>query len=283
MFPRRSTLILASAVAATILPSAAEASQLIDRNATGVHLQTSGGTALLSYSAGGRHWVLATGAINATAPTMSRPQVAFRLHRSISPLAFKGTCTHYRGPALTNLVAACTASDGSYWAVQSWQKALPNFAGAPSAFQAMPELHLSHWRGPTAVLTLAADWSYAGKFQHLFGTLSYAGKPVHGFRTTRYGSPLDTYGRNIYLDVKGSPYGNGWKRENSFVAHNPAGDFCYDLTHGSATEFRATVIGPGVTPDVSVTTWSPGAYDVQKDQAANTKQAVFADRLCRPN
>src|SRR5581483_4305722 len=51
--------------------------------------------------------------------------------------------------------------------------------------------------------------------------LTYDGPPVHGYGTTQRGAPTDGFGRLIYLDTYNSVYGEGWRRENSFVAHNP--------------------------------------------------------------
>ena len=59
--------------------------------------------------------------------------------------------------------------------------------------------------------------------------------------------------RLIYLDTFNSVYGQGWRRDNSFVSHNPTGAFCsgfypFDSTNGGyvyppgPTAFR----GPGV-------------------------------------
>ena len=84
----------------------------------------------------------------------------------------------------------------------------------------------------------------------------YDGNPVFGFQSTPGGNPLDTFGRNIYVDTFDSAYGTGWKRENSFLTHTGTGAFCYSVNpHGShpagkGTSYRATVEGPGVTPDV---------------------------------
>jgi hypothetical protein len=39
--------------------------------------------------------------------------------------------------------------------------------------------------------------------------------------------PLDSFGRNIYVDTFSSPYGAGWKRDNRFLTHNAKGSFCY--------------------------------------------------------
>ena len=43
------------------------------------------------------------------------------------------TCPKYTGPALAWSVAACTAPDGSYWAVQEWQRQLPDYGVTPTA------------------------------------------------------------------------------------------------------------------------------------------------------
>src|SRR5690348_8035437 len=81
MRPRWIVLALLLAAAA---PASAQASQLIDRNATGVRLEVSrAGQALLTYRVHGstRH-VLAWKGINAVAPTAGRKQVAFKLDYS---------------------------------------------------------------------------------------------------------------------------------------------------------------------------------------------------------
>jgi hypothetical protein len=278
-------------VAAASLPTAAYGSTLIDRAAKNVRLEASrNGVALLSYRArGAKRYVRAWGAINAIAPTTKRKQVDFRLRRSLARTPFRNACK----PAhvlLPHVVTACKAPDGSYWAVQSWQRMLPNFGARPTAFQKLPELRLSHWSGDPAVLMLRADWSYGGRFEHIYGNLTYRGQPVHGFRSTRLGSPLDTFGRNIYLDTFGSGYGAGWKRENSFLAHKPLGVFCYDLVphdgrSSAGMAYRATAVGPGATPDVGAYIPSPGKYDAKQDALANADLMKIAagDRLCRPS
>ena len=91
------------------------------------------------------------------------------------------TCPAYTGPALVNLVAACTAPDGSYWAVQSWDRDLPDYGVSADVAESQIEVHLSHWTGSTlAVLTVHADWSYAGRWNHLWGTYTYDGLGVYG-------------------------------------------------------------------------------------------------------
>jgi hypothetical protein len=270
---------------AVLLASAspAAASQFIDRGATAASLSVTPGGALVTYRAAGvTKRVLATGAINARAPNGSVSQVEFRIGPGSSLPG--GRCGRYDGPRLRWLVAACKAADGSYWALQTWARLLPNFGAKPSSFeQSARELRLSHWRGPIAELEIETDWAWR-RFDHLYGRLTYLGKPVHGFRSTRYGAPLDTYGRNIYVDTFNSRYGGGWERENSFLAHRPTGVFCYMVRPGGRGQrYRATVIGPGVTPDVVWEGVAPGAFDEARDAEANAEQRQMRDRLCRPN
>ncbi|MGZ4333345.1 MAG: hypothetical protein ACXVRJ_03635, partial [Gaiellaceae bacterium] len=213
-------------VLAAVLASGASASQLIDRNAKGIKLEVNAkGEALVSYTVGGKPThVLAWGAANAIAPTKARPQLAFKLdyaggwgkYRRDYWRTFRNTCGAYDGPQLAWLVTACKARDGSYWALQAWQRMLPNYGLAPSPTQAVWELRLSHWTGDLPVLTISTDWAWH-QWDHLFGTFSYSGSPVFGFKSTSAGNPLDTFGRNVYVDTYDSAYGAGWKRENSFL------------------------------------------------------------------
>jgi hypothetical protein len=157
--------------------------------------------------------------------------------------------------------------------VQSWRRTLPNFDGASTSRLGARELHLSHWTGATASLEAWTDWVYGGRFHHLFGRLTYAGQPVYGFSASRTGSPNDDYGRNIYVDTFDSRYGKGWRRENAFLAHRPTGIFCYGFYPftkrgpGNGARYRLNVVGPGVTPDVSVVV--PGLHDYDRNNAAD--------------
>jgi len=275
----------ALAAAVLLLPAApAAGSQFIDRGATGASLSVTPAGALVTYRAGGvAKRVLASGAINARSPNGSVPQVEFAIATAAGVPAGR-SCGRYDGPPLRWLVAACKTPDGSYWALQSWARLLPNFGARPSGFeQSARELRLSHWRGPVAELEMKTDWAWR-RFDHLYGRLTYLGKPVHGFRSTRWGAPLDAYGRNIYLDTFSSRYGGGWKRENSFLAHRPTGVFCYMVRPGGRGQrYRATVIGPGVTPDIVWEASAPGAFDPAREAEANAEQQSLRDRLCRPN
>jgi len=309
--------LLFAAVIAAVLAPPASASQLIDRNASGIRLKVSrDGKAMLSYRARGRHWdVLAWGAINARHPGKARKQVQFRLDRAGGwgafgrKLRFRNACRPYDGPPLVHVVRACKARDGSYWAVQKWRRTLPNLGFAPwRPDQRAWAVHLSHWTGPLALLEGYTDWSWSGRFHHIFGRLTYLGRPVHGYRTTRQGARLDNYGRIVYLDTFGSSHGPGWRRENSFVAHKPTGVFCYTFrarnpleggyAHppgyrgglrgpGNGQAYRMTVEGPGVTPDVKwegkgLPRYNPSdVAHLAHEREMNDKLDQFGDRLCR--
>lgn len=297
---RRFSVLVAVASAFAASAPFASPSNLIDRNATNVRLQVNAkGMALLTYFARGKEQhVLAWGAINAHAPTRGVPQRAFKLDYSGGwaldkklPLLwerFQNSCGRYRGPALAWLVTACTAPDGTHWAVQSWQRSLPNYgvvARDPS-LNAW-ELRLSHWKGDLPAFTVKQDWAYR-RYENIFGSLTYLGRPMFGFGTTQFGAPTDNYGVLIYVDTRNSAYGAGWRRENSFVTHKPSGIFCYGFfPHGSrpagnGDRYRATVVGPGVLPDLFWEGKSRGAFDEQLDAAANAeRRASFQDNLCK--
>jgi hypothetical protein len=283
--------ILGAAILFALGVGSAHASQLVDRNASGVKLAVNAkGEALLTYTAGGKlKHVLAWGAVNALAPTRTREQVALELDYGGGDWKTFGTaCGAYNGPALPWLVAACRAPDGSYWALQAWQKGLPNYGVTPTPEQAAWELHVAHWTGELPVLTIKTDWAFR-RFDHLYGSFTYDSEGVYGFRSTRTGVPLDTYGRNLYVDTYGSAYGSGWKRENSFLTHRSGGTFCYGFyphaghPPGRGTKYRATIMGPGVTPDIMWQGTAPGQYDQAEDQTANDEQRALADSSCKIN
>lgn len=268
-------LVLTSALALAAA-GPAHASMIVDRNATRVSLRVDGaGFAVVSYRARGRtRRVLAWGAING--------QVRFKLDYSGgSRWRHVRSCLPYDGPRLAWLVKACKAPDGTYWALQRWQRLLPT--------RTATELHLSHWSGPLPQLDIYLDWVMRGRYHHLFGRYHYNGKPIHGFRTTRTGRPLDPFGRNIYLDVWGSARGRRWVRENAFLTHRPGGTFCYGFyprsgrPPGHGERYRATAIGPGVTPDAYWEQMGLGGYDPQREADMNRLQDVLmaGDRLCR--
>jgi hypothetical protein len=317
---RRLIILLTALAAVLALAGAASGSQLIDRNASGVRLAVNTkGEALLTYRARGRtQHILVWGAVDALHPTSGKPQVRFKKdyaggfgkYRTQYWRTFKNACHQYDGPALAFMVTACAAPDGSYWAVQAWQTPLPDLGMTPwLPVQRAWELHISHWRGAIAQLDVWSNWVYSGRFQELFGRLTYKGQPVYGFATTRMGAPTDTYGRLIYLDTLNSKYGEGWKRENSFVTHKTTGIFCYGFYQfdptkgyphpkgfpstprgpGTGEKYRLTVNGPGVTPDVSVTIGglhdynpnNPADVDYERTNDALLFSMLGDDKVCR--
>ena len=305
---------------AALLAPAADASQLVDRNATRVRLRVdASGQALLTYHADGRtRHVLAWGAINAVAPSRTARQAHFQLDYSggwgryghvVWP-RFTNVCRRYRGPRLAWLVTACTAPDGSNWALQAFPQPLPDLGFAPwTVAQQATWLELSHWRGPLPKLDVWRSWAWDNRYQQLFGRLTYAGRPVYGFSSTRYGAPTDLFGTLLYLDTYDSAYGSGWRRENSFLTHRPTGGWCYGFypfdpmlngyEHppgyagglrgpGLGTRYRITARGPGVTPDVMWQGSGFHAYDPRsladlayRQQIAPVFQDVLqGDPLC---
>ena len=145
-----------------ILPALAAgpagAAEIVTRDAQNVRLATDNqGRALVTYSQGGRMWhVFYSGAINARQPSRVDPQVKFKVDYSGGRgqwKTFKNTCRSYDGPKLAFFLTGCKASDGSYWALQVWQRLLPNVGYVPwTSAQKVREVRISHWRGPLAQL-----------------------------------------------------------------------------------------------------------------------------------
>ena len=162
------------------------------------------------------------------------------------------------------MVAACDASDGSHWALQQWQRLWQNYGGD----SARAELYISHWRSEVGTLSIQTDYSYRGRFQHLWGRFLYHGRAVFGTHHTLQGVPTDKQGRNIYVDYLSGPV---WRRVNSFLTHPPTAGFCYTFANhpaatpawngqGTGDAYRATAIGPGVSPLVQTHFAPPGRY-----------------------
>lgn len=272
--------MLIAAVAAT----PAFGSEIIGRNVSRPTLSIDRhGRAHVTYRVRGvRQTLTASGAINARAPSTTRPQVRFKLRYGAKGT---GVCRPYDGPPLAWLIKACKAPDGSYWALQTWVRLKQNYGGTGGA----KELHLSHWRGPLASLVISQNWAER-RYRHLFGRLTYRGRGVYGFTATPHGAPLDSYGRNVYVDTFDSAYGRGWHRENSFLTHHRGktlGDFCYGFfPHGShpagkGTRYRATAVGPGVTPDVLWAAQDIGPFDATVQAQQQALERSWGDPKCR--
>ncbi|HEY2353561.1 MAG TPA: hypothetical protein VGH79_01510 [Gaiellaceae bacterium] len=278
-------ILLIVVCGAAFLVSTAFSSTILSRNVKRPTLTIDKkGVAHVSYYLAGRKKTLAAwGAINARKPSATVPQVKFHIRYGERG---SGVCRPYDGPPLVLLVKACKAPDGSYWALQSWARLSTPYGGTTGA----KELHLSHWRGPLAELVLYQNWSPPNHVRHLFGRLTYNGVGVYGYSNTHVGNPLDGYGRNIYIDTYDSAYGKGWHRETAFLTHrksNTPGTFCYGfIPHGShpsgqGTKYRATVIGPGVTPIVRWQADDIGAFDQATQDQMQALERSWGDPKCR--
>jgi len=313
----RLRLLTGIAILATCAGSApALASQsLTDTNLRNVVLEVNAkGEALVSYtrSNGQQRHVLLWGAVNALPPTSGLPQVRFsadyaggwRKYRNSGYWkTFKNACQPYDGPQLAFFVTGCEAPDGSYWAVQAWQRRLPHRGFPPWLdSQSAWSYDVSHWTGGLADVELSDDWPFNQETEGIFGRLTYDGVPVHGFGTTSGGAPTDHYGRSLYIDTLDSAYGPGWMRETSIVFRNPTGSFCYSFwptndvslpgmpnrPAGIGSRYRISVIGPGVTPDVEAEVAGLGAYDptdpsdvqLERDRLQLFDQVTAGDKFC---
>jgi hypothetical protein len=294
--------ILLALGALVLTPPALASEPLADLNALAPTLAVNRkGEALVTYRRAGAPMrrVLVWGAINARTPDSGQPQVRFKYdyaggwgkYRRLVWRTFRNACQPYDGPQLAYLVAACKAPDGTYWALQRWQRGLPLLGFDPwLPAQSGWELHVSHWSGDLAKLDVSTNWTYDRAWEGIFGRLSYAGEPVHGNGSTKEGNPTDRYGRNVYIDTYDSVYGPGWRREAGILVHRPAGTFCHSFvpqrpfagypsraTRAAAPGklYRVTVSGPGVTP---VITWegkglgkftSGNSADEQRERESN--------------
>ena len=130
--------VLFAIVTAVAVPATASASEIIDRNANDVSLKVAqNGQALVSYNARGKRWnVLAWGAVNAIAadagPQAGRVQArllgrlrhlqARRLEDLQERLPRRTTA-----PSCSGSWPAARRPTARYWALQSWQRMLPNY------------------------------------------------------------------------------------------------------------------------------------------------------------
>ena len=288
-------LPLAAAVACGVLslaPSAAFGSYLLDRNASNVTLRVDkAGTAQVSYTVDGhRDRVLLWGAINTSGAGQQAQE--FRIDRSNGwksgrndpAKALSNGCSAYDGPdRLPFLVApVCKAPDGTYWAVQSYQyTSTPsmNYGARIGDRSYAYQLRVSHWSGPIATIEARANWSYAGRYQHLFGLVQYKGKGVYGYKHALDGQCQDRFCRNIAIDSYDSDYGRGWRRANAILVNAPNGQWCFGLTKKGTSggmlktgaskvgKYRVYLSGPGVTPDPMLAIQGAGtSYDPSLQQ-----------------
>ncbi|HET9675840.1 MAG TPA: hypothetical protein VFP31_13715 [Gaiellaceae bacterium] len=296
--------------------AAARASEpLPDLNVRAPTLKVNGKRALVEYTTtrGARRHVFVWGALNAHVPPRANVrQVRFRydfaggwrIARKQLWRMFRNACRRYDGPPLPYVVAACKAPDGSYWALQSWQRRLPLLGFEPwLPSQDDFELHVSHWNTELPVLEAYVKWTYGFQWQGVFGRLSYLGHPVHGFSSSTIGNPRDRYARNVYIDTLNSGYGPGWRRESGVLTHRGTGTFCHSFVSGQrphagypssaprpssrGERYRISVMGPGVTPTLM---WEAAGlppfngssehHTVEQRANAAFDRVMAGDRIC---
>jgi hypothetical protein len=306
-------VILAVLASALCIPAAASASAIFgDTDVASPTLRVNAkGIALVEYTtkAALRRHVLAWGAINAV-PNQSQGSVQQRFQLDYSGgwksqknagywKTFKNGCKRYDGPALPFFVAGCKAADGSYWALQAWDRNMPmrGFAAWLDK-QKAAELHLSHWSGDLPVLEIYRHYTYGNANQGFFGRLTYRGQPVFGTRSPS-ATVADTWARNIYIDAFDSDYGQGWKHDTAINTHPVNGAFCYTFTpqapprgypsekpngDGLGDRYRISVIGPGVTPIVQWEATKLARLDAGDQSAATAKfdEILGGDKHCAP-
>jgi hypothetical protein len=304
-------------LALSALPAAAS-EPLSNTNVRQISLMVNAkGEALLTYKMANGNWrhVLVWGAVNANPPSQSVAQVRFSYDyaggfgKYKNPNYWKtfkkADCGTYDGPALALFVTACKAPDGSYWALQNWQRALPLLGFEPwTAGQKAYEMHISHWTGDLPGLQVAVHWTYNHSAIGVFGLFLYQGTPVHGFKSTAEGNPFGRYERNVYIDTHNSAYGQGWYRESGILTHNPTGTFCHSFVPqkpfpgypsrkmrpaAPGDEYRFTISGPGVTPIIQVTVPGVEKWRGAPEQVAAAGSAqrlwnatMLDDKKCAP-
>jgi hypothetical protein len=303
--------LLAALVAALALPAAASASAIFgDRDVQSPALAVNAkGIALVTYKtkAGAPRHVLVWGAVNAVPnQTVGPTQQKFQLDYSGGWKsqknakywqAFKNVCKKYSGPSIPMVVAACTAPDGSHWALQAWQRNLPMRGFDPwTVEQKAVELHVSHWSGALPTLEIYQAYTYGDANQGFFGRLMYDGQPVYGTRSPS-ATVADPWARNISIDAFNSDYGQGWKHDTQINTHPKNGAFCYTFTpqappkgypsdkpngNGLGERIRIIVMGPGVTPIVQ---WDgpklgPRNQTVQNAAANKFDEILAGDAHC---
>jgi hypothetical protein len=269
------------------------------------------GIALVEYTtaAGLRRHVLVWGAIDGIPHQTEPPSVQARFQMDYSGgwksrknpnywRTFRNACGPYDGPTLPFLITACKAPDGTYWALQAWQRNLPMRGFEPwTDWQRGVELHVSHWSGELPDVQLYRHWTYGHRLQGIFGRLMYRGQPVYGTKTSS-SRVRDEWSRNVYIDTYNSDYGPGWRHDTAIATHRNGG-FCYSFVrqkpprgypsdvpngNGLGDMHRVLAIGPGVTPIVQATIRKLEEFDAdaQRDATRRFDEVLGGDEHCAP-
>ena len=259
------------------------------------------GEAVVTYMRSGgkvRH-VLAWGAINANAPVdpaveAGPVQVGLRRRlgqvpqRVVLEARSRTPARPYDGPELPYLVAACKAPDGTYWALQSWQRGLPLLGFDPwKPAQTAFELHLSHWSGDLPKLEVVRPLDVrrllAGPLRP--AQLSRPARPrlrLDGRRQPARPLRPQRLHRHVQLRLR-----RRLAARVGILAHTPTGTFCHSFVPqkpfpgypsqdmrppAPGEKYRVTVMGPGVTPVVA---WEGRGLTSADRASAASITAVF--------
>ncbi len=193
---------------------------------------------------------------------------------------FKNVCRPYdRAGARPTRVAACTAPDGTHWALQSLAAACSRFsASTPSSPPTWPGSCTSRTgRSRSPCSRSHRTGRMAARSQGLFGRLLYDGKPVHGFSDadaqseTTHTRATSTSTRSTRPTARA---GNATARRLTHVGQRRLLLQLRTALRAASRAIRAsrafpargerhrvTVMGPGVTPDVQWEGAALGSYD----------------------
>ena len=204
------------------------------------------------------------------------------LHGLLRPLRRAGDPGHGRRAARRR-----TARTGPR---RAGAQPLPNLGFTPWTSDCSAQwLEVSHWTGTSRRSRPARTGSTAAASRRSSG-----GSPTTASRCTASGRRASARRPTASAASSTSTrstrsYGPGWKRENSFVPHNPTGVFCYgfysfDPTKGgykhpagytakrgpgTGEKYRITASGPGVTPNVGVIV--PGLHPFDASNAEDVR------------
>ena len=212
--------------------------------------------------------MLVWGAVNAKPPAKRRKQVEFKLDYSGGYDKYKTTYWKTFGRR-----ACRTTGPPLAWLVDGVQGARRLVLGASGMAAEAEELRRSVVgprgerscgcrTGPAGCRCSRSRPTEATRGTTISSARTRHGKGVYGFGVDVGRRPAGHFGRNIYVDTFDSEYGSGWKRENSLLTHATGGSsVTFRPARGAPArrrqKYRATVIGPGVTPDVMWTGAAP--------------------------
>jgi hypothetical protein len=111
-----------------------------------------------------------------------------------------------------------------------------------------PELRFARWRGAQPQLSLTGEWAYNGRFPRMCGTATYHGQAFFGGPHTLSGSPLDAFGRNVYIDVLRS---TGWFRIMGVLTRPKGFALLIRDAAWRGVRYRALVPGPNLNGDLA--------------------------------